>query len=122
MIDAWINEGSGWIAESVESQYINISTYRPLSGSSYMNLPIELRNPRKGIINIKKKIKNILYGVMLGILFLQKNIQKELEKLITKLLKNLIMIQLSFLCKKRILTELRYKTIFASMRLVMKMS
>ena len=25
-IDAWINEESGWIAESIESQYINIST------------------------------------------------------------------------------------------------
>ena len=54
-IDAWINEGSGWIVESIESQYINISTYRPLLGSSYMNLPIELRNPRKGLINIKNK-------------------------------------------------------------------
>ena len=40
MIDAWINEESGWIIESIESQYINISTYRPLSGSSYINLPI----------------------------------------------------------------------------------
>ena len=38
MIDVWINEGSGWNVESVESQYINISTYRPLSESSYMNL------------------------------------------------------------------------------------
>ena len=55
MIDCWINEGSGWIVESIESQYINISTYRPLLGSSYMNLPIELRNPRKGLINIKNK-------------------------------------------------------------------
>ena len=55
MIDAWVNEGSGWIIESTESQYINISTYRPLSGSSYMNLPIELRNPRKGLISIKNK-------------------------------------------------------------------
>ena len=26
IIDVWINEGSGWIVESVESQYINIST------------------------------------------------------------------------------------------------
>ena len=33
-INNWINEGSGWIVESVESEYINISTYRPLSGSS----------------------------------------------------------------------------------------
>ena len=55
MIDAWITEGSGWIVESIESQYINVSTYRPLSGSSSMNLPIELRNPRKGLINIKNK-------------------------------------------------------------------
>ena len=53
--DAWTNEGSGWIAESVESQYINISTYRPLLGSSYVTLSIELRNPRKGLINIKNK-------------------------------------------------------------------
>ena len=28
--DAWINKGSGWIIESTESQYINISTHRPL--------------------------------------------------------------------------------------------
>ena len=26
MIDIWINEGSGWIVESIESQYINNST------------------------------------------------------------------------------------------------
>ena len=36
MIDVWINNGSGWNVESIESQYINISTYRPLAGSSYM--------------------------------------------------------------------------------------
>ena len=55
MTDVWINEGSGWNVESIESQYINISTYRLLSGSSYMNLPVELRSPRKGLINIKNK-------------------------------------------------------------------
>ena len=80
MIDVWINEGSGWIVESIESQYINISTYRPLSGSSYMDLPVELRSPRKGLINIKNKDQKCFYGVMLGILILQKNIQKELKK------------------------------------------
>ena len=52
-IDIWINERSGWIFESVESQYINISTYRPLSGSSYVKLPAELRSSKKGLINIK---------------------------------------------------------------------
>ena len=56
-IDAWINRGSGWIIESIESQYINISTYRPLSRSSYIDLPVELRSPRKGLINIKSNDK-----------------------------------------------------------------
>ena len=43
MIDNWINERSGWIIEFTESQYINISTYRPLSGSSDIDLNVELR-------------------------------------------------------------------------------
>ena len=52
-IDAWINKRSGWIIESIEPQYINISTHRPLVGRSYIDLPIELKHPRKGLINIK---------------------------------------------------------------------
>ena len=55
MIDNWINKESGWIVESIEFQYINISTYRPLSGSSYISLPVELKSPRKGLINIKSR-------------------------------------------------------------------
>ena len=55
MIDVCINNGSGWIIELIESQCINISTYRLLSGSSYIDLPVELRSPRKGLINIKNK-------------------------------------------------------------------
>ena len=55
MIDVLINNGSGWNVESTESQYINISTYIPFSGSFYMGLPVELRSPRKGLINIKNK-------------------------------------------------------------------
>ena len=52
-IDNWINEGSGWIVELIESQYINVSSYTPLSGSSYVKLPTELKNPKKELINIK---------------------------------------------------------------------
>ena len=55
MIDAWVNNGSGWIVESIESQYFNISAYRPLSGSSYIGLPSELRSSRRGLININNK-------------------------------------------------------------------
>ena len=55
MIDVQIYNGSGWNLESIESQYINISTSRPLSGSPYMGLSVELKSPRKGLINIKNK-------------------------------------------------------------------
>ena len=48
-----MDEGSGWIVELIESQYINISTYRPLSGSSYVKLFVELKSSKKGLINIK---------------------------------------------------------------------
>ena len=72
LIDVWINEGSHWIVESIESQYINISSYRHLSWGSYISLPVELKNPIKGLINIKTKIKTISYGIVLGILILSK--------------------------------------------------
>ena len=52
-IDNWINEGSGRITELIESQYISISTYRPLSRSSYVNLPAELKSSKNGLINVK---------------------------------------------------------------------
>ena len=35
-VDNWINESFGWIIESVEYQYVNVSTYRPLIGSFYI--------------------------------------------------------------------------------------
>ena len=63
MIDVWINEGSGWNVELIKSQYINISAYRPLSGSSYMSLPVELRSPRKALINIKNKDQKCFFMV-----------------------------------------------------------
>ena len=51
--DYLINEGSGWIVESIYFQYINISTFRTLSRSSYIKLPIELKSSKKGLIKIK---------------------------------------------------------------------
>ena len=46
-IDNWINERSGCIIELIEPQYINASTYRPLSGSSYIKLLLELKLQKK---------------------------------------------------------------------------
>ena len=44
IIDNWINEGSGWIIESIEGFYLNISAYSPLIGSTYIKLPDQLNN------------------------------------------------------------------------------
>ena len=52
-IDNWISEGSGWIIESIEAGYINISIYSPLIGSTYIELPGKLKNPMNGLFNIK---------------------------------------------------------------------
>ena len=49
----WINEGSGWVIESVETEYVNISIYSPLSGSTYTELPNKPRHSMKSLINIK---------------------------------------------------------------------
>ena len=62
-INNWINEGSAWIVELIESQYNNISTYRPLSESSYVELPAELKSPKKGLINIKNNDQKCFFMV-----------------------------------------------------------
>ena len=42
----WINEKFGWIIESMVSQYINISTFQPLIGSSYIKVLAEIRSSK----------------------------------------------------------------------------
>ena len=49
----WISEGSGWTIQSVDSHHLNIVKYEPMKGSSYIQLPTELRNSAKGLINLK---------------------------------------------------------------------
>ena len=52
-IDNWINQRSGWIVESIEGFYLNVSSYSPLIGSACIEIPDELKNSRKGLINIQ---------------------------------------------------------------------
>ena len=52
-IDNWINQGSEWIVESIEGFYLNVSSYNPLIGSTYIELPSELQHPIRGMINIQ---------------------------------------------------------------------
>ena len=107
MINVWINKGSEWNVESIESQYINILTYRPLSGSSYMDLPVELWSPKKGLINIKNQGQKCFLWCHVRHINPSKEHPERIKKLTKKLLKNLIMMKLSFLYKKKILTRLK---------------
>ena len=65
-IEKWINKGSDWIIESINSQYINISTLRPLAGSSYINLPVKLRSSKNGLINTKNN--NHFFVLFFGVI------------------------------------------------------
>ena len=46
-LENWISRGSGWIVDNNLCQYLNISSYKPLSGSTYYKLPKELSHPMK---------------------------------------------------------------------------
>ena len=54
-IDKWVSKGSGWITDQIKSHYINVTLYRPLNGSSYVELLTELQNSGKGLINMKNE-------------------------------------------------------------------
>ena len=55
LVAQWISEGSGWTVESVDNHYINVVQYEPMKGSSYIELPTELRSNMNGLINMKNE-------------------------------------------------------------------
>ena len=80
MIDVWTNNGSGWNLKLIESQQINISTYRPLSGSFDANFSVELRSSKKRVINIKNKAQKYFLWCQARHINPSKNISRELKK------------------------------------------
>ena len=48
VIDKWVSECSGWVIDQINTHYINVTLYKPLNGSSYIELSMELRNSKKG--------------------------------------------------------------------------
>ena len=61
-INQWISEGSRWTIQSVDNHYLNIVKYKPMNGSSYIQLPSDLR--MKGLINIKNEDNECFRGVI----------------------------------------------------------
>ena len=107
MIDVWIHKGSGWNVESFESQYIYISNYIPLLGSSYTSLPVELKSLRKGLINIKNTNQKIFLWSHFRHVNPSKEHPERIKKTDKKIAEKLDHEELSFPCKKKILARLR---------------
>ena len=99
VIDKWVSEGSGWAIDRIDSHYINVTTYKPLNGSSYIELPMELRNPKKGLINIKNEDDESFRWCHIRHLSPQEKnpqrIRKEDKKMINELIYDLIDFPLS---------------------------
>ena len=55
LLDIWTGQGSGWIVDKIDDIHIDIANYDPLAGSSYIPLPLRLKNSMKGLINLKNK-------------------------------------------------------------------
>jgi len=51
----WLSEGSQWVIDEILDHYLNIVSYVPSRGNSYIELPVNLRNSKKGLINLKNE-------------------------------------------------------------------
>ena len=117
-IDKWVSEGSGWVIDRMDSHYINVTHYKPLNGRSYTELPTELRNSKKGLINMKNKDEECFRWCHIRHLNPQikypERIKKEDKKMINEL-------KSIFLYLKNTTTKSKNRTASESMCLVMKM-
>ena len=117
-INNWINEGSGRIIVSINAEYVTISIFSPLSISSYIKLPVKLRNSMKILINIKNSDNKCFpWGHIRHLNPLRTADKKEQIK---RRLMILIFKVLNFLCPETITAILNKKIIFAPMYFVKK--
>ena len=117
--DNWINEESGWIVESTDSEYVNISAYSPLVGSTYIELPDELKSSMKGLIKIKNSDNKFFLWCHIRHLNLLKTHPERIAKKMKNWLINSIMKELIFLSQRKIIVKLKSKTISVLMCFVM---
>ena len=106
-IDNWINEGSAWKSESIDKQYINIAIYNSLSGSTYIELPDELKHSMKGLINIKNDDNKCFLWCHVTHLNQSNKNPERITKNVKKWLMILIIRILSFLYLKKIIKRLK---------------
>ena len=93
----------------MNGEYVNISIYSPLSGSSYNQLPNKLRNPMKNLIKIKNNDYKCFSWCHTRHLNPLKRYTKRTTKADKKSLIILIMKALTFLSLKRLQQEWKEK-------------
>lgn len=52
-IRKWKTEGSSWSVRAVITETLNIAKHKSFKGSSYLKIPVPLKGPMRGLINIK---------------------------------------------------------------------
>ena len=54
LFETFTNEGSGWIFQNIDCLFLNVDKNVPLNGSSYIDLPKEIKT-KKAVINVQNK-------------------------------------------------------------------
>ena len=119
-VDNWINEGSGWMIESIEAEYVNISIFSLLSANFYIDLPNKLKNSMKGLVNIKNNDNKCFLWWHIRYLHPLKTHPERITRADTKIVSDLLYMGIKFPVSKKILVELNRKITFALMYFVMK--
>ena len=87
---------TSWTVESVDNHYLNVVKYEPMKGSSYIELPQELRNSAKGLINMKNEDNECFRWCHIRYLNPQDKYPQRIKKLISNILKISIIQELNF--------------------------
>ena len=54
LLEKWMQRGSGWVVDRVQTLWLDIARYQPLRGGSYIPLPAAVRS-KKAVINVKNR-------------------------------------------------------------------
>ena len=119
-IDKWVSEGSGWVIDRIDGYYINVTLYKPLNGSSYIELPTELRNSKKGLINMKNKDDECFRWCHIRHLNPQTEHPDRIKKEDERLIAGLNYDGIDFLVSQKHYNKVENRTTSESMCLVMK--
>ena len=121
VIDKWVSEGLGWVIDRIESHYINVTLYKPLNGSSYIELQTELRNSKKGLINMKNEDEECFKWCHIRHLNPQIKYPERIKKEDKKMINELNYDGIDFFYPKNTTIKSKNRTASESMCLVIKM-